>query len=191
MAWRRFRCRTRAPPRGRTACGRARAPGSTPRGCGTAGSRGDAPPSRGACRRRPTRPGAPAHRSCHAFRVIDQPAMWNSGNMHTVPPASSARRFGNDRRKLVRCDSTTPFERPVLPLVKKMTCVSRSDELGRDHVVGARPVGRGEQICVGDGRDVPVRRRAAHARRRRPGDAASRSRSPPRPRRRRAARSPA
>ena len=46
---------------------------------------------------------------------------------HGAAAARRARRAdGYVRSQFVRCDSTTPFGRPVLPLVKKMTCGSRS-----------------------------------------------------------------
>ena len=47
--------------------------------------------------------------------------------MHTVPaPPAVVVAPTYVRNQLVRCDNTTPFGRPVLPLVKKMTCGSRS-----------------------------------------------------------------
>ncbi len=53
--------------------------------------------------------------------------MWNSGNMQTVPPPPVVVVApGYVRSQFVRWESTTPFGRPVLPLVKKMTCASRS-----------------------------------------------------------------
>ena len=42
--------------------------------------------------------------------------------MQTVPPSRSTPRLGKLRRQLTRCERTTPFGAPVLPLVKKMTC---------------------------------------------------------------------
>src|SRR5438552_6206423 len=53
--------------------------------------------------------------------------MWNSGNMHTDPaPPGVEVAPTYVRNQLARWDNTTPFGRPVLPLVKKMTCGSRS-----------------------------------------------------------------
>ena len=66
------------------------------------------------------------HRVCHALTVIDHPDMWKSGNMHTVPPEWSLRFPWNERSQLARFESTTPFGRPVLPLVKKTTWVDAS-----------------------------------------------------------------
>ena len=56
--------------------------------------------------------------------------MWNSGNGHTIGPAGSSWPRDAVRRKLARCESTTPLGRPVLPLVKKMTCGSVSTSAG-------------------------------------------------------------
>ncbi len=74
-----------------------------------------------------TRTKCTARRACQAPSAIVQPAMWNSGNMHTTPPPpADVVAPTNVRSQLVRCESTTPLGRPVLPLVKKMTCGSRS-----------------------------------------------------------------
>ncbi len=110
-----------------TARRRARGCATTPRECNT----GATARCRSVVRNRVSASGVrtkcTGRRPCHAPSAIVQPAMWNSGNMQTVPaPPAVVVAPTYVRSQLARCDSTTPFGRPVLPLVKKMTCGSRS-----------------------------------------------------------------
>ncbi len=56
--------------------------------------------------------------------------MWKSGNMQTVRSGSSRKTPWKPRSQLARWDRTTPFGRPVLPLVKKITWGSVSRRPG-------------------------------------------------------------
>ena len=55
-----------------------------------------------------------------------QAPMWNIGYMHTVAPRGSSSAGVRVRSQLHRWDSTTPFDFPVLPLVKNTTWESVS-----------------------------------------------------------------
>ena len=142
--------------------------------------RGDAPSSRTASRRRARARSGPAGGPArHRARSSSRPC-------GTAGTCRRCRRRpwcvvapGYVRSQFARCDSTTPFGRPVLPLVKKMTCGSRSSSSRtRPARVGGTAIGdRGRANGIADavgelGRGVAVRRgrraAAGRARTRRP-----------------------
>ena len=79
-------CRPRRGSRGRTGDCRARGCAPRPRGCSTAAPRDAGPWSRSSVAASGTRTKWIGRRPCQAPSAIVQPAMWNSGNMQTVPP---------------------------------------------------------------------------------------------------------
>ena len=88
--------------RGRSRRRRARGCAPTPPGCSTAATRGGARSVRSRVSASGLRTKCTGRRPCQAPSAIVQPAMWNSGNMHTVPGAARGRRRADVRAQPVR-----------------------------------------------------------------------------------------
>ena len=118
------RCRPRRAPTGRSRSRRDRAPGPTPRECNRAAPRGGAPRSRAASARRGCARSAPRAAPATRRARSSSPPCGTAGTCRRC----RRRRASSSRPRRCaassRCDRTTPLGRPVLPLVKKMTCGS-------------------------------------------------------------------
>ena len=75
-----------------------------------------------------------ASRACHCCIAIVHAPMWKSGNGATIAPFGSSSAPGCVRSTFTRLEITAPFGRPVLPLVKNTTCVSRLTQPRLVHV---------------------------------------------------------
>ena len=99
-------------------------------------------------------------RACQHPARATSPPCGTAGTCRRCPPSRlGARGCGKLRRQFARCESTTPLGAPVLPLVKKMTCGSRSSSVGVDVDASVRGCRREQPVD----RSI-VRRQAARSR---------------------------